>query len=411
MTSPALPRRAARRVNGAPRRAARPARPAAGAVRPAGTALTVADFEALAKAKMPRGAFDYYAGGADDERTLRANLEAFDELWLRPRVLVDVSTPNPSLTLFGEKLSMPVLLAPAALHRLAHPDGELATARAATRAGTIMVVSTIATYSLEEVAKASAGARWFQLYVYRDRALSEVMVRRAEDAGYRALVLTADTPRLGQRLRDLRNAFQIPESLRLANFEGTGLPMTSLGRRGGDRTLTGSARMLLNTSLTWKDVEWLRSLTRMPVLVKGILTAEDARLAVEHGASGHRGFEPRRPPARRFGAGGARAARSGGSGRRPRAGAGGRRRAARRGRAAIARARSHRRDGGPALPLGPRGRGRIGSLARARDPARGAGVGHGAERTADAGLRGPHAGRRSGGVAMRRSLAPLGMRA
>ncbi|MGH7740893.1 MAG: alpha-hydroxy acid oxidase, partial [Candidatus Eiseniibacteriota bacterium] len=252
--------------------------PAADALRagravPAGAAsppLTVADFEVLARAKMERSAFDYYAGGADDELTLAGNTGAFDELWLRPRVLVDVSKPELSLTLFGDTLSMPILLAPAALHRLAHPEGERAVARAAAEAGTAMVVSTIATYSLEEIAAAASGPRWFQLYLYRDRAVSEGMVHRAEAAGYRALVLTADTPRLGKRRRDVRNGFQIPDHVRLANFEGGAMPGTSFS--GPDRTLTGSARTLLHDAITWRDVEWLRGLTRMPVLIKGILT-------------------------------------------------------------------------------------------------------------------------------------------
>jgi 4-hydroxymandelate oxidase len=253
---------------------------------PKAAPLTVADFEALARAKMERGAFDYYAGGADDERTLEANASAFDDLWIRPRVLVDVSKPDPSLELFGDRLSMPILLAPAALHQLAHPEGERAVARAAARAGTAMVVSTIATYSLEDVAAAAQGTRWFQLYLYRDRGVSGAMVRRAEAAGYHALVLTVDTPRLGRRLRDQRNGFELPDSIRLANFDESTLPSTSFSRPGEGRTLTGSARILLNDALTWPDIEWLRGLTRMPVLIKGVLTAEDARLAVEHGASG-----------------------------------------------------------------------------------------------------------------------------
>jgi 4-hydroxymandelate oxidase len=149
-----------------------------------------------------------------------------------------------------------------------------------------MVVSTIATYSLEDVAAAAQGTRWFQLYLYRDRGVSGAMVRRAEAAGYHALVLTVDTPRLGRRLRDQRNGFELPDSIRLANFDESTLPSTSFSRPGEGRTLTGSARILLNDALTWPDIEWLRGLTRMPVLIKGVLTAEDARLAVEHGASG-----------------------------------------------------------------------------------------------------------------------------
>jgi 4-hydroxymandelate oxidase len=149
-----------------------------------------------------------------------------------------------------------------------------------------MVVSTISSVALEDVAAASTGTKWFQLYLYRERAVSEAMVRRAEAAGYRALVLTVDTPRLGQRLRDLRNGFQIPESVRLANFDEVTLPSTSFNRPAEGRTLTGSASLLLHDALTWADVDWLRGITRMPVLVKGVLTAEDARLALDHGVAG-----------------------------------------------------------------------------------------------------------------------------
>jgi 4-hydroxymandelate oxidase len=248
--------------------------------------LTLDDFETRARERMERGAYDYYAGGSGDELTLRANRDAFDALWLRPRVLVDVSNPQLSLTLFGDTLSLPVLLAPAAFHRLAHADGELAVARAAAAAGAAMVVSTLATFSLEDIAAAAAGPRWFQLYAYRDRSLSESMIRRAEAAGYHALVLTADTPRLGQRLRDVRGAFALPGHVRMANFEAQHPLMTRPEQSSEGRTLNNYATDMLNPSLNWKDVEWMRSITRMPVLIKGVLTAEDARLALEHGASG-----------------------------------------------------------------------------------------------------------------------------
>jgi 4-hydroxymandelate oxidase len=181
---------------------------------------------------------------------------------------------------------MPVLLAPAAFHRLAHAEGELAVARAAAAARIPMVVSTLATYTLEEVAAAASGTRWFQLYAYRDRSLSEAMIRRAEGAGYGALVLTVDTPRLGQRRRDTRGAFQLPPHVRMANFDAQHPLMTRPAANAAGRTLTNYAEEMLNPSLSWKDVEWMRGVTRMPVLIKGVLTAEDGRLAVEHGAAG-----------------------------------------------------------------------------------------------------------------------------
>jgi len=252
----------------------------------AAPAITVSDFEARAHEKMEPGAFDYYAGGAGDERTLEANRAAFDELWLRPRVLVDVANLDLSLTLFGDRLSMPVLIAPTAFHRLAHAEGECATARAAAAAGTAMVVSTVASRSIEEIAGVGPGTRWFQLYFYKDRKLTQAMVQRAEAAGYRALVLTADTPRLGQRERDIRRDFKLPDGVRMANFDGQHPLMAKVESSGAARTLMNYASEMLNPSLTWTDVEWLRGVTKMPVVVKGVLAGEDARLAIESGASG-----------------------------------------------------------------------------------------------------------------------------
>jgi isopentenyl diphosphate isomerase/L-lactate dehydrogenase-like FMN-dependent dehydrogenase len=209
--------------------------------------LTVADYEALARESMDRGAFDYYAGGAGDEQTLAANRRAFDRVFLRPRMLTGVGKADPSLELLGSRLSMPVLLAPAAFHKLAHADGELATARAAGAAGTIQCVSTVSTFPLEEIAAAATGPLWFQLYVYKDRALTEDLVGRAERAGYRALVLTIDTPMLGRRERDARNAFQLPGGITLANFAATHTQAASRGRRAAMRTSTATSSLCSTT--------------------------------------------------------------------------------------------------------------------------------------------------------------------
>src|SRR5437773_2729714 len=167
----------------------------------------VAEFEALARQRMDPAAFDYVAGGAGDERTLAENLRAFDRVWLKPRVLVDVSHVDVGTTLLGRSVSMPILLAPTAYQRLAHPEGEVATARAAAAAGTLMVVSTMSTCTLEDVAGAGSAPLWFQLYVHKDREITRHLVTRAEAAGYGALVLTVDTPLLGRRERDARNQF------------------------------------------------------------------------------------------------------------------------------------------------------------------------------------------------------------
>jgi len=240
-------------------------------------ALNAADFEALAREKLDEGAYSYFAGGAGDERTLRDNLEAYARRRLRPRVLVDVSGASAATTVLGSEVSMPLLVAPVAFQRIAHPDGEPATARAAAAARTVMCLSTLATASAEEVARAApAGDRWFQLYCFSDRGVTEALVDQAVEGGYRAIVLTVDAPLLGRRERDLRTGFAIPEELEVPSFARA---------IGGRRAATLREMFaLLDQSLTWRDVEMLAELSDLPLVVKGVITAEDARLAVEHGA-------------------------------------------------------------------------------------------------------------------------------
>ncbi len=233
--------------------------------------INVFEYEALAQAKMNPAFWDFYQGGSDDEVTLRANRTAFERIRLRPRVLVDVSAGalNMRTTVLGTPVSMPILVAPTALHSMAHPEGECATAQGAGTANTLMIASTTATRSIEEIAQAASGPLWFQLYVYPSFQVAEKLVRRAEAAGYRAIVLTVDLPYLGNREKDRRNNVTIPpEPFYEANFvdvEEKGQPWVPL---------------------TWESLSWLRSITSLPVLVKGILTAEDAVLAVEHGVTG-----------------------------------------------------------------------------------------------------------------------------
>lgn len=249
--------------------------------------LNLSDYEALARERMEAGAFDYYFGGAGDEVTLRANRAAFERVFLRPRALVDVSGVDPATDVLGLPLSMPVLLAPTAFHRLAHPEGELATARAAARAGTVMVASTIATWRLEEIAAAAPEApRWFQLYVYKDRGLTEELVDRAAAAGYRAIVLTVDTPVLGRRERDVRNGFRLPEGVRIANFDHLEGKVAGIGGWREGSNFWAYVHDLFDASLDWSTVDWLRSRTALPVVVKGILHPDDARRAVEAGVDG-----------------------------------------------------------------------------------------------------------------------------
>ncbi len=260
--------------------------------------LTIRDLHDIAAARLPRAAYDYYASGADDERTLADNEAAWGRVRLRPRCLVNVAQRDLSTTVLGRRVSMPILVAPTAFQRMAHPDGELAMARAAAAAGTVMILSTLATSTLEDVAEAHDGAqgagaagtaggamggRWFQLYVYRDRGVTRSLVERAEAAGYDALVLTVDTPYLGRRLRDVRNGFALPEGLAIANLVAHG--KGAVNEAAGNSGLAAYVATMLDPSLTWSDVGWLRSITRLPIILKGVVRADDARLAVTHGAS------------------------------------------------------------------------------------------------------------------------------
>jgi isopentenyl diphosphate isomerase/L-lactate dehydrogenase-like FMN-dependent dehydrogenase len=246
--------------------------------------LNVLDYEELARKKLSQPFFDYIAGGADDEVTLRRNREAFERIELKPRALVDVSVIDLSTKVLRQRVETPVLLAPVAVQRLAHPEGELATARAAATAGTIMTLSTMASASIEEVAAASDGPKWFQLYVHRDREVSKRMVQRSEVAGYKAICLTVDVPRLGRRERDFRNSLEYPPGVAHRNYIGeVELPPLEVGT--GESELSASADVLIDPSLTWDAIDWLGSFTSLPIIVKGIMTAEDARLAVDHGAS------------------------------------------------------------------------------------------------------------------------------
>lgn len=235
--------------------------------------------ELLAQQSLPQGVFDYFAGGANDEVSLRANRQAYDEIALRYRVLVDVSKRSMTTSLFGTEMAAPIVIAPMAFQRLAHADGELAVARAAAECGLVMTASTYATCSLEEIASEVDHPKWFQLYVHQDRGITQELVERAEAAGYKALVLTADVPELGRRERDERNGFSLPHNLRIAN-------LVEQPTDGEGSALHRFIQGVRDPALSWKDLEWLCGLTKMPVLVKGLVRGDNATLAVQHGASG-----------------------------------------------------------------------------------------------------------------------------
>jgi len=238
--------------------------------------VNVDDFEAAARERLDPGPYGYYAGGSGDEQTLRANAAAFGRWELRPRVLVDVDEVSTATTVLGAELSMPLLVAPTAFQRLAHPEGELAMARAAAAAGTAMCLSTLSSVTPAELADAAPGApQWFQLYWSRDRGFTQELLAAVVEAGFRALMLTVDFPVAGRRERDIREAFALPDDLASPN-----LPV-ALARRDFHAALGG----IVDARLTWRDLEWLRSTCELPLVLKGVLTAEDALLAAEHGAA------------------------------------------------------------------------------------------------------------------------------
>lgn len=242
--------------------------------------VNISEYQELAKQALPKMYYDFYTGGAEDEYTLRDNVTAFHRIMLRPRVLLDVSRVNLSTNVLGYNMASPIMLAPTAMHKLAHPEGEIATARAAASCKSIMVLSYSSTCTVEEVASSCNGVRFFQLYVYKRRDISSLLVQRAEHCGYKAIVLTADTPRLGRREADIKNKMISPQ---LKNFEG--LLSTEMDTESGSK-LEAFAYKLLDPSLSWKDIEWLKSITKLPILIKGVLTGEDAAKAVEVGVAG-----------------------------------------------------------------------------------------------------------------------------
>ncbi len=241
--------------------------------------VNVADFERVAAERLEAGVLGYFAGGAGDEETLRDNVAAWRRWRLRPRVLTGVSEVSTGVELLGAPLEMPVLVAPVAYQRLVDPEGEIGMARAAAAAGTAMCLSTLATVRPRELAaSAPPGRRWFQLYCFRDEAVTRALTEEAVDSGFEAIVVTVDAPPGGNRERDRRTGFRIPA--------GLGVPSVAAAM-GVERAVTIEETFgLMDPGLGWSDLENLVSECGLPVLVKGLLTPEDAELAVKHGAAG-----------------------------------------------------------------------------------------------------------------------------
>lgn len=246
--------------------------------------VNLAEYEEAARGRLPREVYEYYAGAANDGITLRANREAYERVALHYPVLRDVKARDTATAVLGEKISFPVMVAPTAFHRLACDQGECATARAAARAGTVMVISTLATTLLDEVTAAADGRTWFQLYIYKDRGATLELIRRAEAAGCRALVLTVDTAVWGRREADVRNNFTLPEGLSVVNLAAQAKQAFPKGVSGSG--LAAYTVEMLDASLTWQDFSWLLTQTKLPVLLKGVVRADDAARAVELGAAG-----------------------------------------------------------------------------------------------------------------------------
>ena len=246
----------------------------------------VTDFEPTAKQKMSSMAWEYINGAAADELTVKWNREAYQKLRLKPNILVDVSALDTRVTLFGKEHAFPILLAPTAYHKLAHPEGEIATARGAGLTGATMVISSFATTTMEDIAKAAKAPLWFQLYVQHDHGFTRELVQRAEAVGCQALCVTVDSPTTGPRNREQRANFALPPGMERANLRGLkvgGVKLTEASHGASESSIFSA---VLDATLNWKDIEWIRSYAKIPVLIKGVLNPEDADRGVKAGVSG-----------------------------------------------------------------------------------------------------------------------------
>jgi 4-hydroxymandelate oxidase len=253
--------------------------------------LSVADYARMAAAKLRQPVLDYFEGGALDEITVKENTAGWERLKLYYRVLAGVGERDLSTTVLGQKISMPIVVAPTAFHKLACEEGEIATARAAKKAGTLFILSSLSNTAMEQVFSPSQGygvtgaqaasPQWFQLYVYKDREITRALVQRAEAAGAEAIVLTVDAPGLGTRERDMRNRFRLPDGLTVENLAPLGKGTMPIVEGSG---LAAYVRENFKSDLGFDDLDWLCSCTKLPVVVKGVCRGDDARRVAEHGA-------------------------------------------------------------------------------------------------------------------------------
>ena len=258
------------------------AQESATAAQPPSAPVCVTDFEPIARQKMAHYAYEYVTGAAGDEQTVRWNKEAYQKIRLRPSVMHDVSKLDTSVEFLGQKLEFPIILAPTAYHKAVHPDGELATARGAKTAGAAMVLSSFSTTAIEEVIKQTDRPLFFQLYVQPDRGFTRHMVERAQDAGAKAICVTVDTPVGGARNREQRANFKLPPGMDLPHLKG--LNEHATGHMPA--TQWDIFTSILDPTVTWKDIAWLTSFAKVPVLVKGVLNPDDAEHAIQSGVKG-----------------------------------------------------------------------------------------------------------------------------
>ncbi len=245
------------------------------------TLFNVYQFEKEASQKLSKNIFDFFAGGAGEELSLRENSAAFDRLKLIPRMLKGIDSFNLSTKILGQNVSFPVLIAPMAFQRLVHKQGEMAVAKAASQHGINMTVSTLSTSGLKDIKDVSSIPPWLQIYIYTDREITKNLINQASNLGYEAIVLTVDTPFYAKRLRELQNPISLSSSL-LINLVEAGLKLDNVDPYSLPKYLSS----LISSNISWKDIEWLRSVTTLPILLKGLLHPDDIRIAVEHNING-----------------------------------------------------------------------------------------------------------------------------
>lgn len=243
--------------------------------------ISIKDFELEARRRTKKTVFDYYYSGSDDMKTLEWNVEDFSKIRVKPRILRDVSKVHVETELFGCRLKMPLIIAPSAMHLMAHPDGEIGSCKAAQEFGSAFCLSSLATTSIQELRESDPNAQlYFQLYVMKDREITKNLVINAEKNNYKAIFVTVDAPRLGNREPDHRNKFHLPDGLRLKNLE------SDLEEKNTESALNRYFKDQIDASLTWDDIKWLKSITRLPIVLKGIQCSEDAIIAADLGVEG-----------------------------------------------------------------------------------------------------------------------------